>query len=197
VTRSLTSGSHTLEVAYRESGLKMDRFLVTNDLAFIPGGGSSPKIAGLIVNDTANAADWSIQGNLQAGTTTTGSHPWTDWPSTYLSAMDSGISASLVGKEWIKVDSASKTYSGGPQASITLNGTADVYLMIDDRWNAGARPSWLDASWVDTGFAVTAWESATKPSLPLSVYRKAGASGTVTTPQIAASTAYNYFIVVN
>jgi endo-1,4-beta-D-glucanase Y len=36
VTRSLAAGSHTLEIAYRENGLKMDRFLVTNDLAFSP-----------------------------------------------------------------------------------------------------------------------------------------------------------------
>ena len=36
VTRNLTAGTHTLEVAYRENGLKMDRFLVTNDLAFVP-----------------------------------------------------------------------------------------------------------------------------------------------------------------
>jgi hypothetical protein len=36
ITRNLTAGTHTLEVAYRESGLKMDRFLITNDLAFVP-----------------------------------------------------------------------------------------------------------------------------------------------------------------
>jgi peptidoglycan/xylan/chitin deacetylase (PgdA/CDA1 family) len=36
VTHTLTAGAHVLEVAYRESGLKMDRFLVTNDLSFVP-----------------------------------------------------------------------------------------------------------------------------------------------------------------
>ena len=36
ITHTLSAGSHTLEVAYRESGLKMDRFLVTNDLSFVP-----------------------------------------------------------------------------------------------------------------------------------------------------------------
>ena len=36
MTRNLTAGNHTLEVAYRENGLKFDRFLVTNDLAFVP-----------------------------------------------------------------------------------------------------------------------------------------------------------------
>jgi GH18 family chitinase len=36
VSYSLTAGAHTLEIAYRESGLKIDRFLITNDLAFTP-----------------------------------------------------------------------------------------------------------------------------------------------------------------
>jgi hypothetical protein len=197
VTRTLTSGSHTLEIAYRENGLKMDRFLVTNDLTFTPGAGSTVKIAGLTVYDTANAASWSIQGNFQAGTTTTGSHPWTDWPNTYVSAVDAGISGSLIAKEWIRVAAASKAYTGGPQASISLNGSADVYLMVDDRWNGGARPTWLDSSWVDTTFALTVWESTTKPSLTFSIYKKAGLSGSVTTPQIGASNAYDYFIVVD
>jgi hypothetical protein len=30
------AGGHVLEIAYRENGLKMDRFLVTDDLAFVP-----------------------------------------------------------------------------------------------------------------------------------------------------------------
>jgi peptidoglycan/xylan/chitin deacetylase (PgdA/CDA1 family) len=36
ISRNLTAGNHTLEVAYRENGLKLDRFLITNDLAFVP-----------------------------------------------------------------------------------------------------------------------------------------------------------------
>jgi hypothetical protein len=36
VHHTLSAGSHTLEVAYRENGLKMDRFLVTNDPAVVP-----------------------------------------------------------------------------------------------------------------------------------------------------------------
>jgi peptidoglycan/xylan/chitin deacetylase (PgdA/CDA1 family) len=36
VTRSLAAGSHTLEVAYRENGLKIDRLVVTSDPAFVP-----------------------------------------------------------------------------------------------------------------------------------------------------------------
>src|SRR5205823_2929808 len=36
VPHGLGVGSHTLEVAYRENGLKMDRFLVTDDGAAVP-----------------------------------------------------------------------------------------------------------------------------------------------------------------
>jgi hypothetical protein len=36
VTYTLTAGTHTLEIAYREDGLKIDRFLLTNDLAMTP-----------------------------------------------------------------------------------------------------------------------------------------------------------------
>jgi hypothetical protein len=36
INYNLSAGAHTLEIAYRESGLKIDRFLVTNDLGFSP-----------------------------------------------------------------------------------------------------------------------------------------------------------------
>ena len=185
---SLTAGQHVVRVVFDSGSVNL------NWISFAAQAGS--KIAGLTVHDTANASSWSIQTNFRAGTSATGSHPWTDWPNTYVSAIDSGIAATLTGAEWIKVASASKAYTGGPQASVALQGTADVYLTIDDRWNAGGRPSWLDSGWVDTGFALTVWESTSKPNLNLSIYRKAGASGTVTTPKIGANNAYDYFILV-
>jgi len=38
VTYTLATGSHTLTIAYREDGARLDRLLVTNDLAFVPAG---------------------------------------------------------------------------------------------------------------------------------------------------------------
>ena len=35
---SLSAGTHTLTFAYREDGARLDRVLVTNDLAFTPSG---------------------------------------------------------------------------------------------------------------------------------------------------------------
>jgi Zn-dependent metalloprotease len=39
---NLTAGNHTLELAYREDGTKLDRVLVTSDLAFTPTGAGAP-----------------------------------------------------------------------------------------------------------------------------------------------------------
>jgi hypothetical protein len=38
VTFNLTGGSHTLTIAYREDGAKLDKVLVTNDSGFVPSG---------------------------------------------------------------------------------------------------------------------------------------------------------------
>jgi len=38
VTFSLAAGTHTLSIAYREDGTRLDRVLVTNDPAFVPTG---------------------------------------------------------------------------------------------------------------------------------------------------------------
>jgi hypothetical protein len=38
VTWNLSAGAHTLKVAYREDGTKLDRLLITNDLSFVPSG---------------------------------------------------------------------------------------------------------------------------------------------------------------
>jgi hypothetical protein len=38
VTFALAAGSHTLSIAYREDGTRLDRLLVTSDLAFVPTG---------------------------------------------------------------------------------------------------------------------------------------------------------------
>jgi hypothetical protein len=148
------------------------------------------KIGSLTVYDTANAGGWSVQSNF--GTGTGGSHPWSDYPNSYVASIGSGV-ASLAGQEWVRVAAASKNYTGGNQAAITLTATSNVYIIVDDRW--GTAPAWT-SGWTNTGSDVTVWESSTKPSLPFSVYKKSNVSGTVTFPQIGANTAYDYFIVV-
>jgi hypothetical protein len=38
VTYGLAAGSHTLAIAYREDGARLDKVLITNDAAFVPTG---------------------------------------------------------------------------------------------------------------------------------------------------------------
>jgi hypothetical protein len=151
------------------------------------------KIAGLVVHDdvAAQASAWLVQQNFQIGTG--GAHPWFDYPDTYVASLDSAGNFFL-GNEWIRVHAQSKKYVGGPQATITLNGTADVYLLIDDRW--GTNPSFL-AGWSNAGFKIQVFEIPGSQTRPFSVFRKIGQTGSVTTPQIGASTAFNYFVIVD
>jgi hypothetical protein len=152
------------------------------------------KIAGLTVNDTALASHWAIQTNFQIGTG--GAHPWFDYPGSYIASLD-GSTGFFLGNEWIRVDSQSKKFTGGPQAVVNLRARADVYLLIDDRWaSSPVMLGWL-AGWSDTGFEIKVFENATRPMLPFSVYRKTNQTGDVSLPQIGDSTAFNYFVIVD
>jgi hypothetical protein len=116
------------------------------------------------------------------------------WKDTYVKSMDAGGSV-FVGKEWIKVSTESKRYADGPQATITLAGPSDVYLLVDDRW-PGTPPAWL-AGWTSAGFKIIVDEPPTRPMLPFAAYKKTGQTGDVDLPKIGAGTAYNYFVVVD
>jgi hypothetical protein len=150
------------------------------------------KIGKLLVNDGLNASMWSIEGNLQAGMTG-GTHPWSDYPATYIAAVDPAAMG-LVGKTYVKVAANSKRYDAGPQAVLTLTAQADVYLIVDDRW--GASPTWL-TGWADTGWNFTVWENTTRPNLAFSLYKKTAPAGDLALPPIGANNAYDYFIIVD
>jgi hypothetical protein len=158
------------------------------------------KIAQLTVHDTdaAQAAGWSVQRDFQIGTG--GAHPWFDYPDTYIASLEAAGNFFL-GNEWIRVHAQSKKFTGGPQATIRLNGTADVYLMVDDRWSTttpkfSPPPSWL-AGWSNAGFKMVVFEIPGSQMRPFSIFRKTGQTGDVTTPPIGATTAFNYFIIVD
>jgi hypothetical protein len=79
-------------------------------------------------------------------------------------------------------------------ATFTAGGSF-VYLAVDNRHNTGARPAWLDASYVDQGFDISVTEGTT--ARPYSVYRKPVAAGsTVALPRIGATTAPCYLVIV-
>ena len=69
--------------------------------------------------------------------------------------------------------------------------------MVDNRWAGSAVGlGWL-AGWANAGFKIQVFEVPGNQTRPFSVFRKTGQSGSVTTPPIGASTAFNYFIIVD
>ena len=153
------------------------------------------KITSLVVHDTvaANVALWGLVDQFQIGMAAV--HPWGDamWKDTYVKSIDAGANF-LLTKQWIKVSAESKKYTGGPQATITLAAASDVYLVVDDRW--GATPTWL-AGWTNTALHFQIFEVVSNKMFQFTLYKKAGATGMVDLPKIGASTAYDYFIIVD
>jgi hypothetical protein len=158
-------------------------------------GVSTAAITNLVVNDTTPGGDgipnntqWSIQANLQTGLAPFGDRTFT---------IESLGNSVLVGRPWIRTAADSKSFTGSPLASFTVNGSF-VFLLIDNRHNAAnGRPAWLtDPAWVDQGFDVMVRQSATA-TFPYSVWRKPVTAGsTVNLPTINSGIAPAYFVVV-
>src|SRR5262249_23565725 len=106
------------------------------------GGGSGVGLSNLVVGDTANAANWSLQTNLQTGAVQYGDRGYTV----------TGLPAALAGASWIRTANASKAYTGTPTVTFTMDQQATVYVGLDTRL---ARPAWLDGTWTNTGQTLT------------------------------------------
>ena len=136
-------------------------------------------LAGL---DTANAADWSVQTNLQAGNIAYGDRAFT---------IDA-VPAVVAGGTWIQAANDSKTYTGSPLVSFNLTAASTVYVGLDDRVG---RPAWLDATWVDAGVDLVVRESTTV-TRPVSLYRKSLPIGTVSLGALNNSNSNMYVVIV-
>jgi hypothetical protein len=130
----------------------------------VTGVGGAVTLSGLTVNDATNAANWSLQTNLQVGNTVYGDRAYTV----------SGLPAALVGGAWVRPANASKTVTANPLVTFTISQAATVYVATDTR--LGKRP-WMDASWVDTNTTMTTSENGTTRTYE--VFRKAFPSGQV------------------
>lgn len=124
-----------------------------------------PLISGLIVADTANQADWSIQGALSPGDQAFGDRATTI----------AELPGYLQGITWVRPANDSKASSADPLARFTLGRAADLYLAVDDR--IGRLP-WMDPSWVDIGEDLILQEAVTQTRVS-SLYRKRFAAGEV------------------
>ena len=115
-------------------------------------------IKSLIVNDSENASDWSVQSGLKVGDKVYGDRDITV----------SDMPAELTGAEVIRTACDSKMYTG-QLASFTAGEDIAVYAAVDSRVNS--RLDWLK-SWTDTGAAVT-----TSNNVQLELFRKTAKSG--------------------
>ncbi len=121
-------------------------------------------LSGLSVADTANAADWSLQTNLQVGATVNGDRTYTF----------TSLPAAVTGAAWVRTANDSKTATVNPLVTFTVSRAATVYVGVDTR--TGKLP-WMDSSWTDTGTQLTVNENGT--SRPYEVYRKSVGAGQV------------------
>lgn len=104
-------------------------------------------IKALTVNDAENAADWSIQSNVQVGDTIYGDR-------TFKFVQ---IPQSLIGTEWIRTACDSKMYAS-ELAAFTAKSDVTVYVALDTR--VTSVPGWLN-SWVKSGETLSGDNSVT------------------------------------
>jgi DNA-binding beta-propeller fold protein YncE len=131
-------------------------------------------ISNLSVKDTANAADWSVQGNLQAGTLQYGDRTY---------AITS-VPAALQGAAWIRSANDSKGYTGNPTVTFSISRAADVYVAVDDRIGT---LSWM-SGWTNTGTKLVNNES---PARSFTLFRRSHAAGAVSLgPSTSAGSMY-------
>jgi hypothetical protein len=100
--------------------------------------GSQDSLCGLVVNDPANAGQWSFQPNLQFGNQALGTDSYN---------FTSAVSAEVAGSAWIRPSGLSKSATSNPLVTFTIGAPADVYVGLDSHLSP---PSWL-AGWTATG----------------------------------------------
>ncbi len=106
---------------------------------------SQELITDLVVYDSENAQDWSIQSNLQIGDVLFGDRDYTIVT----------IPGKYIGIEWIRSANDSKGYEGNPLVSFRILDSANVIIAFDDRLTIR---DWL-SDWTDTGDDITNSES--------------------------------------
>jgi polygalacturonase len=99
-------------------------------------------IYGLSVGDTANAANWSLQSDVEVGDTEFGDRTF---------AFNT-VPSAVAGGQWIRRANASKSSSVNPIASFSITNAADVYVGWDSRV---ATPNWMaTAGYTNTGLSL-------------------------------------------
>lgn len=136
-------------------------------------------IKSLTVSDTSNAADWSVQSNLQAGDTVYGDRTF----------KFTQIPQSLAGAEWIRTACDSKLYAAD-EASFTAKSDITVYVALDTRLTG--IPAWF-GSWTKTDETLS-----TDNAVTYNLYKKdfTVGSSVVLGTNGTSSSVVNYTVIV-
>lgn len=136
-------------------------------------------IKSLTVSDTSNAADWSVQSNLQMGDTVYGDRTF----------KFTQIPQSLAGAEWIRTACDSKLYAAD-EASFTAKSDITVYVALDTRLTG--IPVWF-GSWTKTDETLS-----TDNAVTYNLYKKEFSVGSsvVLGTNGTSSSVVNYTVIV-
>lgn len=137
-------------------------------------------ISNLVVNDTANATDWSIQINIQPGNQQYGDR-------TFVLA---SVPSSVAGSDWVRTANDSKAYTGNPL--VTFKVTRDAYVYVAHRDDITGKPSWM-TGWTDTGEDITNNESPVKV---FSLFRKSFSVNSMVSLGNNGSTSLGMYMVI-
>ena len=136
-------------------------------------------VTNLSVKDTGNAADWSIQHNLQVGDKIYGDRAYT-----FKVVFDR-----VVGADWIRPANDSKSSKANPLVTFTVTSEAEVNVAVDKRVG---RPAWVDATWEDRGTFLVSSNNVT-----YELFRKTYPAGTVSLgPNGGSNSSSQYLIAV-
>ncbi|QNU66057.1 pectate lyase [Ruminiclostridium herbifermentans] len=136
-------------------------------------------IKSLLVNDSTNAADWSIQSNLQVGDLVFG-----DRTVKFISMPDF-----LIGSEWIRTACDSKMFTS-TEATFVPNIPITCYVGLDTRITS--IPSWL-SGWTNIGETFD-----NDGAVTFQIYMKSFPGGTIVElgTNGASSSVVNYVVIV-
>ena len=174
---SATAGTDTIEASFVDS-TATTRTSNAVQVTFTTPTTGGVVVSNLTVYDTTRAAQWSVQPNLQDGAVIYADRTYT------LTVAPSA----LIGDTWIRDTNGSKTFTGNPLVTFTINQQASVFVGMDTRVG---RPAWLDSTWSDTGMS----ETATGP-VTYEVFSKTFPAGPVSLGPLGVGTASMYTIAL-
>jgi titin len=142
----------------------------------------SATISNLVVGDTANAANWSIQQNIQVGNLEYEDRTYTI----------KTLPSALAGSQWIRPANASKTSTANPLVTFTISAPMTVYVAVDTR--LGRRP-WMDSTWTDSNTQITDSEST---PVTFEIFQKSiTTAGQVSLgPNVGSGSTYVQYLVI-